>query len=173
MRIRMIFAALAVLAVAAMAGRPTVAAADPPPPPAASCSPSAAGGIKAPQLDSGTGTSQGIEGSATGGYSCTSAWNTETSPEFESSGLWLLGQMPNSFPFLFELPADYPPNPYAAGSGHNWIPQDTGGLYLNGPLGPQSPACAWNWRYHVSLLNADNGDATIVSHNSPELTKTC
>jgi len=119
---------------------------------AASCSPSAAGGEKAPAL-----SGPGIAESALGGYSCTVAWRALVTPQYEVSGVW-------------HTATEVAPRvhgDYAAGSGHNW---------LDGEWDPtataDTPACSVRWRLNVDFVNTATG-SNFQSTVSALLAATC
>jgi len=121
---------------------------------AASCSPSAAGGEKAPALVTG---GAGIHSSGNGGYSCTVAWRAITTPQYESGGTWHADA--GIAPLIH--------GDYAAGSGHNWTEPET-----DPTLAADSPACSVRWRYNVDFYNTTTG-VNFQSDVSPILGATC
>ena len=138
------------LVVAALA-LPNVAAAH-----AASCTPSAAGGEKAPSI----GGDNSINEAASQGYSCTVQWQAAVQPSYESGGVWHLCAecAPIWHPGISSF--------YAANSGHNW------GLFdWFATQTADTPACHFNWRINVSFLNTSG--VTFASDVSPTTAKTC
>lgn len=120
---------------------------------AASCSPTGAGGEKAPQLVNG---GAGIAESAQGGYNCTVGWYALVQPQYESGGTW-------------HDAVDVGPYPkhgnFAANTGHNWT---------DGEKDPTAelPACAFNWRFSILFYNSST-NINFASTISAQLGKTC
>lgn len=124
---------------------------------AASCSPSAAGGEKAPSIGGDNSINEGLNQ----GYSCTVQWEADVQPQYESGGTWH---------YCEECaPIFHPSTPdtfYAAGSGHNW------GLFdWFATATGDTPACHYNWRLQVNFVATNR--FVFQSDVSPQAAKTC
>jgi uncharacterized membrane protein len=133
---------------------------------AAFCSTSSAGGEKIPAI-----TSTDISETGSQGYTCTTAWDADVQPQYETGGTWVYcvecapGFHPNT-PDQF-WPANSPfswPHTYGV---HNveglvsWTPSATG----------DTPVCHFNWRLQVNFFGTNH--YVFQSDVSPTLHKTC
>ena len=139
---------IAAVAVLCIAGPATASA--------AACSPSAAGGEKAPDVAG----DNSINEAASQGYSCTVQWQASVQPQYESGGVWHLAT--EAAPIFHPGISSF----YAAGSSHNW------GLFdWFATQTADTPACAFNWRLQVNFFNSSK--TVFAADVSPQTAKTC